>query len=312
MTNEDAFTRIKATESCFVVWSPALNEVVTVTPCKAGNQAPDVVLEAMTAGDGPKVGRFFISATVTMNTLRDQQTEIARTAQRVRILHTLPAWDTEQLIVPLETGVFPATFSARDDGELLIRELYYARVNQLSPQQLARLDALAAETSSSALGSNTRCNLECALAVMRADRSRLEHLWEPRIARNGHAQWSNLITAVGDLALHRDDIIATLVRMVETAWPFQIRFESMLALGKIGAPAGEPAAASIATHIYDSSEEVSAVRDQVLSRIRTPRSAWKPCGVCVRGMVRRVGHWNFTECSQCLGIGHVPVAAASL
>src|SRR3954451_2625649 len=127
MTNEEALTRIKATDSCFVVWSPTLNEVVTVTPCKAGNHVPEVVLEAMSADDGPKVGRFFISATVTMNTLRDQQTSIARTAERVRLLHTLPAWETEELIRSLETGIFPPTFSARDDGDLLIRQIYYAQ-----------------------------------------------------------------------------------------------------------------------------------------------------------------------------------------
>src|SRR4029077_4787230 len=110
--------------------------------------------------------------------------------------------------------------------------------------------------------------------------------------------------AAGDLALDRDDIIAKLVKRVESAWPFELQFQSMLVLGKIGAPAGERAASTIASHIYDSSEEVRAVRDRVLSRIRTPPNAWKPCGVCVRGMVRHEGEWRFTACSECLGLGH--------
>ncbi len=171
--------------------------------------------------------------------------------KRSRLLHTLPAWDTEEFIVPPETGVFPANFSARHDAELLIEEIYYARFNQLSSQQLARLEAVAAQAFFSQLGSRTTYKLACALAVIRADRSRLERLWDSPRAGNAraHALSRNFVIAVGGLALDRGDIVATLVRAVETGWPFQVRFLSMLALGKIGPPAGGRAAASIATHI---------------------------------------------------------------
>ena len=272
MTNEDAFTRIKATESCFVVWSPALNEVVTVTPCKAGNQAPDVVLEAMTAGDGPKVGRFFISATVTMNTLRDQQTEIARTAQRVRILHTLPAWDTGATDrAAIETGVFPATFSARDDGELLIRN------------STTRVSISCRHSNSPG---STRLRLKRPRARWATTLAAIWNAPSPSCVRIGAGSSTcgsrdcpERTRAVEQLDHRRWRPCAPPGRYYRDAckdgrngMAVPIRFESMLALGNIGAPAGEPAETSIATHIYDSSEEVSAVRDQVLSRIRTPRT----------------------------------------
>jgi hypothetical protein len=259
--------------------------------------------EASEVCHGRTQGRFIVSATVSMSTLLAQQADITRVAERGRVLRALRMWDIEDLLVPLETGVFPSTLSAHDDADLLIDEIYYGHSSRLSPQELARLEVVATQAFLSPSGRSVGFKLECVLAVLHADRKRLERFWHVHLAKKPRRFSRDFAVAAGDLALDLDDVIEYFVAAVERAWPFDWRFRAMLALGKIGTCAGERAASSIASHIYDSSEDVSAARDRALSRIRTPSSDWRLCGFCVRGMVR--GEVVFKPCPLCLGIGHV-------
>ena len=310
MTNEEALRLIQATESCFVVWSTVTNEIVGVTPGRSSDELLDP-LPTMNAHDGPTCGRFFASASVSMSTLRDQQAETTSIAERVWVLCSLRAWDIEELIWPLETGVFPPNLSHGSDAPGLIEEIYYGRSTQLSAQHLARLEAIAGQGACSHLESRAAAKLECVLAVMQADRPRLERFWRLRFPDQMGGFYDYAAIAAGDLALDEDEVVRSLIAAVEKGWPFEARFNAMLALGKIGASAGESAASAIATHIYDSSAQVSAARDKVLARIRTPASKWRACGTCVRGMVRRP-EWFFTHCPKCLGIGQVRAEPSSI
>ena len=276
---------------------------VAEDPRESWNELQKMFSEASEVCHGPTQGRFIVSATVSMSTLLAQQADITRVAERGRVLRALPMWDIEDLLVPLETGVFPSTLSAADDAGLLIDEIYYGHSSRLSPQQLARLAVVATQAFLSPLGRSVGVKLESVLAVLHADRKRLERFWHVHLAEKPRRFSCDFAVAAGDLALDLDDVIERFVAAVETAWPFDWRFRAMLALGKIGTSAGERAASTIATHIYDSSEDVSAARDRVLSRSVRHRVAWRPCGFCVRGMVR--GEVLFEPCPLCLGIGHV-------
>jgi hypothetical protein len=94
---------------------------------------------------------------------------------------------------------------------------------------------------------------------------------------------------------------------------FGPRFDAMLALGKIGKTAGEDAAAAIEEHIYESSEEVAAVRHLSIQRIRTSVSAWRSCPDCVRGIVPDNSHEipSFKSCATCRGLSWIQTPVPS-
>jgi hypothetical protein len=306
MTNQEALRLIKATEFCFVVWSAVKREVVAVVPQR--RDAPDAVSALgpfPNSDDGSDVyGRFLDSATVSISTLLKEQADMAAAAERRNTLRFWRTCETDDLIVLLETGDFPPQTSVRRDSRILIDEIYYARADGLSSPQVARLEAVVARRHFSVLGSAVVYDLECRLAVMLKDRPRLERLWRLHGAK-GQGFSYDFAIAAGDLALDLPDVIEYFVETVEHNGPLEPRFFAMLALGKIGASAGPRAAETIATHIYDSSESVSKLRDRVLLRIRMPSSNWQMCDACVRGMVPDVhGFPMFDRCSRCCGLGH--------
>jgi hypothetical protein len=305
MTNEEALRLIKSTKYCFVVWSSLTREVIAVRPQESASV--DLSRVAIVFGKEADVrGRVFDSATVSMSTLLEEQSDMAGLAERQRTVGSWRTCETDSLIRLLETGEFPPHTSVRRDSRLLIDEIYYARADGLSPQQVARLEAVAAQRYFSVLGSDAAYKLECALAVILNDRPRLERFWRLHSDKRLRYFSRGFAIAAGDLALDLPDVIESFVATVENGWPFASRFSAMLALGKIGAAAGSRAADSIAAHIYDSSESVSTLRDRVLLRIRTPSSDWQTCDSCVRGMVPRPPDQfpGFERCSQCCGLGH--------
>ncbi len=316
MTNDEALRLIKATEYCYVLWSDGRNEVVAVKAVPKG-ASPDAHLSVLATlwreADGPLRARFFESAAVSIGTLHKQQAHIsADTAHLAERRRTLYAWRTcevDELLVLLETGVFPPTTSARDDADLVIDEIYYARAADLTSQQLARLEAVAAQAYFSPLGAANAYNLECKLAVIRNDRQRLERFWRRHRPKPRYGLPADFGVAAGDLALDLDDVIVYFADAVKHGWPFEIRFNAMIALGKIGAAAGKQAAGTISATIYDSSERVRRLRDRVLLRIGTLSDHWKTCSFCVRGMVRATDAPLFERCAKCLGLGHVQVDA---
>jgi hypothetical protein len=211
MTNEEALRLIKATEYCFVVWSTAENEVVAVKSLRKDSsfdERHDALATLSNECSGPTRGRFLDPTSVSMNTLREEQAEIALAAERVRMLWSWRSCGTEDLLLVLETGVFPPPMDTRDDAGLLIDEIYYARAAGLCSQQLAWLDAVAAQAFFSPLGSTAAYKLECGLAVIQKDRKRLERFWRLRLAEKRPRIFSaDFAVAAGDLALDLDDVV---------------------------------------------------------------------------------------------------------
>ena len=84
----------------------------------------------------------------------------------------------------------------------------------------------------------------------------------------------------------------------------------MVALGKIGPPAGLRAVEVIEKSIYDSSDDVTAIRNRVVARIQQPASDWIQCPNCYHGYVEgnRDADPHVYTCAKCLGLGHIPKA----
>jgi hypothetical protein len=139
------------------------------------------------------------------------------------------------------------------------------------------------------------------------DRDRLERFW---------SRWTNTLNlaasddfgiAAGDLQLDSRHVVDGFIQVVGRPGMFGPRFDAMVALGKIGSTAGEEAGATIAQHIYESSQQVATVQNLSIQRIRTHASDWDPCTVCVRGMVPE-NHGmvpSFLACPACKGLGWV-------
>src|SRR5215468_6173197 len=120
--------------------------------------------------------------------------------------------------------------------------------------------------------------------------------------------WDAFTDAAGNLPTLDQDIIAQLIKIVETPFMFGPRWEAMVALGKIGTSAGPRAVDVIEKSIYDSSDHVTAVRNRVVARIRQPASNWIQCPHCYRGYVDGIGSNipSVHTCTECLGLGRLP------
>ena len=313
MTNTEALRLIKTHDGfCLVVWSLKLNEIVGVHALGNGSRAYD---EAWPTNpeNAPYIGTHVDASTATLELLDARQKENDRDgishAERVRIFRAWHDGPVEDLFHLLETDTIPAVVG-QDDGERLILEnIYYARAASLSRQHLARLNAALRVFNAS--GSASAFKFECRLAVIEGDRQRLLRYWDRRPAKS-EAYDADFVRAAGDLQVDRQDILDYLVWCVAgPGWgPFLWRLGAMVALGKIGAPAGETSAAAIEKHIYDSDAVVAEIRRLTIARIRTPPTDWKPCDFCVKGNADDPDHpFFFVRCRACFGLGYVLIAA---
>lgn len=312
MTNEEALKRIRelGTPTCFVKWSLTSHEIVAVRAGEFGWFGTGVA-DTVSPDEGPHMGRFLDVANVTLETLRTQQEknqqEAAELAERVRRRLAWQDVPIEQLLDLLEAERVSQKF-ADFEVPFILKTLYYARSAALSSDHLGRLNAMAARRFFSPLGSKNAYTLECYLAVIGRDPSRLLRHWDRQRPSDRKGFREGVVTAAGDLQIDRHDVLEYLVERVARGAFFDARFAAMIALGKIGAGAGESAAEAILIHIYESSELVASVRRLAVARIRSSAEDWVRCGNCVRGgrLDTSDGSPWFELCSDCSGLGHIP------
>ena len=113
---------------------------------------------------------------------------------------------------------------------------------------------------------------------------------------------TDLIRCLGDLR------VSDLISIVREPGFFEPRYQAMIALGRIGPPAGAEAAEAIRVAIYDSSEHVTGLRERVCARILSPEGAWRACRACDRGRLPAAtyGMPSWRPCPECLGLAWVP------
>ena len=315
MTNEEALRLIKAHGGqSMVLWSVALNEIVAVHPLRVEGA---LVPPASWAMDQGCVGRIIDATTATLELLHARQREheqfaISR-AERARLFQRWHDGPVEDLLEVLESGVFPAVTKRDDAMGFILQNLYYARAASLSQHHIERLNAIVAQRPFGRLGRTILERLECWLAVIERDQQRLLRYWDRLSAKISPSfHHADLVGAAGDLQIDRRDVLEYLVGRVRHNGLFPMRLEAVVALGKIGAAAGETAAATIEAHIYDSDEVIAALRRLTIARIRTAATAWTPCEACVKGKALdpTFSLPIFLRCPECFGLSVLPLDPA--
>ena len=294
MDLEEALQVIRSSghRACLVVWSR--NEIVAVREASA----------PFDEADGLCVGRFVDPTTVSLETLRAQQEETRldelETVERARARQ---AWQDAPIGELLD--LLEAEKGVRDAG-FILDTLYYARSATLRPAHIERLNVVA-DDQSFRLGWMAAARLEGYLTVLEGRPSRFFRYWDSLRLKGSRTVRFEIMTAAGDLQIDRADVLKYLVGHVAQGIMFQPRFDSMLALGKIGPRAGEAAAAAIEQHIYESSDLVASIRRLAIARIRSTSDDWIRCDTCVRGWVLDTAHRvpYFAQCSRCFGLAHV-------
>jgi hypothetical protein len=304
MTNEEALRLIKSgTGNSFVVWSLTANAIIAVhavPPGDDGLELLDTISDGNPTYSEPVKARFLDPTTTTLATLEEEQHQEDQVHRRVSIFRSWVESSTDELLRILENVDFRPPMDAFHGHRHIVRQLYYSPVRVLSREQLGRLDAIARPPQELVAD-----QLECALAVLHKDRDRLERFWSQHSATYWDSEAFTI--AVGDLQLDSRDVVEHLIETVRRPNLFEPRFNAMVALGKIGAPAGDDAASAIAEHIWESSDWVAAVRSLSIQRIRTPAADWHTCTDCVRGMVPDMddGLPYFRPCPACYGLSWI-------
>jgi hypothetical protein len=310
-TNEQALELIKQHEECFVVWATDKKMIVAVHPIGKGAGMVERVaaLEAMSSDHpGPTKGRLLSSASTTLQTLEDEVNEIDCVAKRVAIFNSWAYCPIDELIGILRTASFDVPMDVRHGSNHIVDRLYKTHGPHLDKAQLMALQEFA-ESTHVATGQEAATQaLQCYLSVLLHDNERLYEFWLTHHSRRiDFSSWSAFVAAAGDLPTIHKDIIDQLVTVVERPFMFGPRYDAMVALGKIGAPAG-PRAIQVMNHsIYDSSPEITAVRDRVIFRVTSARAEWSSCPNCFHGYVdgRTYGIPTTHPCSRCVGLGYL-------
>ena len=112
----------------------------------------------------------------------------------------------------------------------------------------------------------------------------------------------------GDLRVADQVIINDVIGLVRAQWPFGVKQRAMIALGKIGPPAGSEAARAIREEVYGSTDWIIAQRDRVLARIETAPELWSECTNCRRGKIvdESSSVCTLRNCPGCYGLGLIP------
>lgn len=309
-TIEQALELIKQHDECFVVWATDKKMIVAVHPIGngAGMLGQLAALEAMSSDYlGPTRGRF-MSASTTLQTLADEVNEIDRVGRRVAIFASWGHCAIDELIAILRTASFDVPMDVHHGSVHIVNRLYKIHGPHLDDAQLAALQEFAESTHLAPGQEAAQQALQCYLSVLLHDSERLHQFWLCHHSREiDWSSWSAFVAAAGDLPTIHKDIIDQLVAVVERPSMFGPRYDAMLALGKIGAPAGPRAVRVIIDSIYDSSPEVTSVRDRIIFRINSARAEWSVCPNCFHGYVdgKAYGIPTAHHCSRCVSLGYL-------
>jgi hypothetical protein len=194
----------------------------------------------------------------------------------------------------------------------IVDRLYKIHGPQLTESHLARLEQFAQANNLASKQERAQKELQCYLTILQNDPDRLKAFWERHHNPNfdGPTSWDAFSDAAGDLPTHDQDIIAQFIKLVETPTMFGPRRKAMVTLGKIGPPAGLRAVEAIEKSIYDSSDDVTAIRNRVVAHIQQPARNWIQCPHCYHGYVAGISdnYRHIHACAECLGLGHIPKA----
>ena len=308
MTIDEALEIVSQTEGCWVVFNSETGEVLSVAGDSPDETAQDrfAHLGTLSTFNQPVKTRYFQSAGVTREVLQREQGESVRVRTRVRVLTEWSKATTEELLQVLERGQYDDPMSKDFDSRVIVDHLWELHRDDLTDSVQERFKAL--------LGSTLLCGaavnkLNIYSAALSGDEERLKAIWMG--TESGRGCWADAFALMDALAyVHTQDqaVIADIVKVLDTDMPFGGKYDTMIALGKIGPVAGTSAVDLIRKAIHDSQPWVIAARDRVLARLESSEDARTRCDGCCYGRCHDEEGHGERACSLCLGIGYLPAS----
>jgi hypothetical protein len=313
MTIDEALEIVRQTESCWIVFNSETGEVLSVAGDRPEETAQDMAahLGTLSSFNQPVKTRHFKSAGVTREVLERERGESERVRTRVRVLTGWSKATTEELLQVLERGQYDYPMNKDFDSRVIVDDLWELRRDELTLPARERLNAL---LSRAVLCEAARNKLRIYLAALNGDEAQLKAIWtgaEP--GRDCLSDCCALMDAFAFVGLKSQEINGDMLAIIESDMFFGVKYDTMIALGKIGPTAGPRAAELIRRTIHDSQPWVIAARDRVLERLVTAEDGWTVCGECCHGRVPNAKGHGSLACPACFGLGfrHVGVPETS-
>ncbi len=222
----------------------------------------------------------------------------------MRVLTEWSKATTAELLQVLERGQYDCPMKMDFDSRIILDHLWEVHRDELIPTTRERLTALLAKE---VLCRAAVDKLRIYLAALKGDEERLKAIWTR--AEPGRDCWADAFSLMDGFAYvrtHDQEVIGDMVSVFETDLPFGGKYDTMIALGKIGPAAGIRATDTIRKTIHDSQPWVIAARDRVLARLESAADTWASCDRCCYGRVHDNDGHGERSCPLCLGIGYLP------
>ena len=315
MTIDEALQAIKGSLECLVTLRAVTGEILV-----AKHLTPDSPDEDRRACLSPvtivpfeatTVSRFFESASLTSASLSDWIEETRRWYEpqyaRFKIINGWRHQPLSDLVAILESGDFPEHTTLRD-SDILLRLIFDVRDAELNRDLVRRLWAVADSEQVKTSGESFAGPLRLSLWGYEMKTAEFVRFWHEHRHGDMHPFLGGPSEFAGDLKVTDQVIINDLIGRVRGQRLFGSKQLAMIALGKIGAPAGSEAARAIREEIYDSTDWIIAQRDRVLARIETASGLWRDCTNCRRGQIIDESTFSciLCDCPECYGLGLIP------
>ena len=315
MNIDEALQANKSSPECFVTFRQDTGEIREVKNLTSEASAEDRMARLFAATSVPSgvptVSRFLESASVTAESLNDLVEETRRAYEsmtaRVKIINGWRYQSLSELVAILESGDFPYP-TTQNDSYLLLEIIFDVRDTELNPALIRRLLAVADSQHIDIPGEPSVGSLRLYLWRYEMKTTTFVQYWHEHLRGGVVPFLIGPSTFAGDLRVADQIIINDLIGLVRAQWPFGVKQRAMIALGKIGPPAGSEAARAIREEVYDSTDWIIAQRDRVLARIETVPGLWCDCNHCRRGKVTEDSSdiLILRDCPRCYGLGLIP------
>lgn len=315
MTIDEALETIKGSLECLVTLRAVTGEILVAKHLTPDSPDEDrraclcpvtiVPFEAQT------VSRFLESASVTSASLSDWIEETRRWYEplytRFKIINRWRYEPLSDLVAILESGDFP-DHTMLKDSDILLSLIFDIRDAELKPDLVRRLWAVADSEQGKISGEPFVSPLRLSLWGYEMKTAEFVRFWHEHRHGGMLPFLGGPSKFAGDLRVTDQVIVNDLIGRVRAQWPFGLKQPAMIALGKIGSPAGSEAARVIREEVYDSTDWIIAQRDRVLARIETAPGLWSDCTNCRRGQIVDESSFICTlrDCPGCYGLGLIP------
>jgi hypothetical protein len=308
MTIDEALRRSATMQNCWLVWRTDTGELISL-------EDADTCGKTLDKSPFPTKARWLPTSDVTRDLLEDEADACHQTNRRGAILNQWARSPVEVLVQIMEHAEYEQPYVGPDDAKIVMEYIFHLHADELILSRRDLFDRLVAFAGTGRLNPRLNTKLRRQLAVADLDADGLKKIWSATTSQGGLEAFFAaepfrdiwFIEEFGDVHCRDADVIDWLIATVAQAGMFTPRFMALVALGKIGPPAGNRAVEVIRASIYDGSPAISSMRELVIKRILTPPNDWTACTQCHRGRVLPAGKQFAEGCPACRSMGVIHI-----